>query len=171
MPLPGAVPVTLTAAERKTLKKRARGAKTPYRDRLRAQIVLAAACGRDNARIARGLGVAVDTVRKWRGRFAARRRVGLRLYLHRDRANRASQPDRPNPNRGAMNSRTNTSPALASRQNTSSTFGRRTCRSGRYRSSRRLREQHESHRDLEPRPHRHAPSSARCRLVMPTRQT
>ena len=77
MPLPGAVPVTLTAAERKTLKKRVRGAKTPYRDRLRAQIVLAAACGRDNARIARDLGVAVDTVRKWRGRFAARRLAGL----------------------------------------------------------------------------------------------
>jgi hypothetical protein len=37
MLLPGAVPVTLTAAERKTLKKRVRGAKTPYRDRLRAQ--------------------------------------------------------------------------------------------------------------------------------------
>ena len=77
MPLPGAVPVTLTAAERKTLKKRVRGAKTPYRDRLRAQIVLTAACGRDNARIARDLGVAVDTVRKWRGRFAARRLAGL----------------------------------------------------------------------------------------------
>jgi transposase len=77
MPLPGAVPVTLTAAERKTLKKRVRGAKTPYRDRLRAQIVLAAACGRDNARIARDLGVAVDTVRKWRGRFAGRRLAGL----------------------------------------------------------------------------------------------
>ena len=29
MPLPAAVPVTLTAAERKTLKKRVRGAKTP----------------------------------------------------------------------------------------------------------------------------------------------
>ena len=28
MPLPRAVPVTLTAADRKTLKKRARGAKT-----------------------------------------------------------------------------------------------------------------------------------------------
>ena len=52
MPLPAAVPVTLTAAERKTLKKRVRGAKTPWRDRLRAQIVLAAARGRDNARIA-----------------------------------------------------------------------------------------------------------------------
>ena len=77
MPLPAAVPVTLTAAERKTLKMRVRGAKTPYRDRLRAQIVLAAARGRDNARIARDLGVAVDTVRKWRGRFAARRLDGL----------------------------------------------------------------------------------------------
>jgi transposase len=69
---PHAVPVTLTAAERKTLKKRARGAKTPYRDRLRAQIVLAAARGRDNAQIAAGLGITAGTVRKWRGRFAAR---------------------------------------------------------------------------------------------------
>ena len=41
MLLPRAVPVTLTAAERTTLKKRARGAKTAHRDRLRAQIVLA----------------------------------------------------------------------------------------------------------------------------------
>jgi len=40
MPPPAAVPVTLTAAERKTLKKRIRGAKTCWRDRLRAQIVL-----------------------------------------------------------------------------------------------------------------------------------
>jgi hypothetical protein len=55
MPPPGAVPVALTAGERKTLKKRTHGAKTPYRDRLRAQIVLAAARGRDNARIARDL--------------------------------------------------------------------------------------------------------------------
>ncbi|MGH3420110.1 MAG: IS630 family transposase [Streptosporangiaceae bacterium] len=77
MPLLRAVPVMLTAAERKMLKKRARGAKTPYRDRLRAQIVLAAARGRDNARIARALGVTADTARKWRGRFAARRVDGL----------------------------------------------------------------------------------------------
>ena len=45
MPLPRAVPVTLTAAQRTTLKKRASGAKTAHRDRLRAQIVLAAARG------------------------------------------------------------------------------------------------------------------------------
>jgi transposase len=77
MPLPRAVPVTLTAAERTTLKKRACGAKTTHRDRLRAQIVLAAARGRDNARVAADLRVTVDTVRKWRGRFAGRGLDGL----------------------------------------------------------------------------------------------
>jgi transposase len=77
MPLPRAVPVTLTAAERTTLKKRARGAKTAHRDRLRALIVLAAARGRDSARIAADLRITVDTVRKWRGRFAGRGLDGL----------------------------------------------------------------------------------------------
>ena len=77
MPLPRAVLVTPTAAERKTLKKRARGAKTAHRDRLRALIVLAAARGRDNARIAADLRVTADTVRKWRGRFAGRGLDGL----------------------------------------------------------------------------------------------
>jgi transposase len=77
MPLPGAVPVVLSAGERRTLKKRVRGGKTAWRDRLRAQIVLAAARGHPNARIAAGLGISVDTVRKWRGRFAARGLDGL----------------------------------------------------------------------------------------------
>src|SRR5215831_9150112 len=75
---PAAVPVTLTAAERKTLKNRVRGAKTPYRDRLRAQVVLDAARGWDNARVAAGRGVSVNTVRKWRDRFADRGLAGLR---------------------------------------------------------------------------------------------
>jgi transposase len=75
---PAAVPVTLTASERETLKMRVRGAKTPWRDRLRAQVVLAAARGRPNARIAADLGVSVDTVRKWRGRFAQLRMTGLK---------------------------------------------------------------------------------------------
>jgi transposase len=74
---PAAVPVTLTAAERKTLKQRVRGAKTCWRDRLRAQIVLAAARDQGNARIAADLGITVDTVRKWRGRFAGRGLAGL----------------------------------------------------------------------------------------------
>src|ERR1035441_2390098 len=59
--MPAAVPVTLTAAERKTLKKRVRGAKTPYRDWLRAQIVLAAAPGPGKEGIAADLGGRVDT--------------------------------------------------------------------------------------------------------------
>jgi hypothetical protein len=58
MPLLRAVPVILSAGERTTLKKRVRGAKTAWRDRLRAQIVLAAARGHPNARIAAGLGEA-----------------------------------------------------------------------------------------------------------------
>ena len=72
-----AVFVTLTAAERKALKKRIRGTRTAWRDRLRAQIVLAAAMGRSNARIARDLRISQDTVRKWRGRFADRGLEGL----------------------------------------------------------------------------------------------
>jgi transposase len=78
MPLPRAVPVRLTAAECKTLKKRVCGAKTPWRDRLRAQIVLAAARGRANARIAADLGISEDTARRWRGRFARNGLGGLK---------------------------------------------------------------------------------------------
>ncbi len=94
MPLLGAVPVMLSAGERTALKKRVRGAKTAYRDRLRAQIVLAAARGRDNARIAAGLGISVDTVRKWRGRFAARGLDGLRELPRPGRPRRISAADR-----------------------------------------------------------------------------
>jgi len=94
MPFPAAVPVTLTAAERKILGERVRGAKTAYRDRLRAQIVLAAARGHPNARIAGGLGVSVDTVRKWRGRFAARGLDGLADLRRGGRPRRISAADR-----------------------------------------------------------------------------
>jgi transposase len=77
MPALRAAPVLLTASERKTLKKRSRGAKTAHRDRQRAQIVLLAAGGRPTAAIARRLHLTQDTVRKWRVRFAARRLAGL----------------------------------------------------------------------------------------------
>ncbi len=77
MPRSRAVLVVLSAGERKRLKKRARGATTVHRDWLRAQIVLAAARGRASTRIAADLHVSVDTVRKWRGRFAARGPDGL----------------------------------------------------------------------------------------------
>jgi transposase len=94
MPLLRAVPVMLSAGERRTLNKRVGGAKTAHRDRLRAQIVLAAARGHPNARIAAGLGVSVDTVRKWRGRFAARGLDGLQDRPRAGRPRRISAADR-----------------------------------------------------------------------------
>ena len=94
MLLQHAVPVTLTAAERKTLKKRARGAKTAHRDWLRAQIVLAAARGAASARIAADLHVGVDTARKWRCRFAARGLDGLKDLPRCGRPRRISALDR-----------------------------------------------------------------------------
>jgi transposase len=78
MSVPRARPVLLTASQRRRLKKTARGHKSPHRDRLRAQIVLDAAAGHANAAIARRCRVSQDTVRKWRGRFAAEGWGGLR---------------------------------------------------------------------------------------------
>jgi transposase len=57
---------------------RARSVRTEYRTWLRARIVLAAAAGKANAAIAGELAVHVDTVRKWRRRFAAGRLAGLK---------------------------------------------------------------------------------------------
>jgi transposase len=88
------VPVVLSAGERKTLRKRAGGAKTARRDWLRAQIVLAAARGRASARIAADLEVSVDTVRKWRGRFAARGLDGLKDLPRSGRPRRISALER-----------------------------------------------------------------------------
>jgi transposase len=76
--MPSPYQIALSSGERAVLAVRARSARGPYRDRLRAKIVLAAAAGQDNAAIARELGVCTDTVRKWRRRFAASRLPGLR---------------------------------------------------------------------------------------------
>jgi transposase len=94
MPHCRAALVVLSAGERKTLKKRARGAKTAHRDWLRAQIVLSAARGRPNARIAADLHISVDTVRKWRGRFAARGLDGLKDMPRYGRPRRISTLER-----------------------------------------------------------------------------
>jgi transposase len=53
------------------------GHKTPYQARMRAQIVLHAARGHSNARITRQTGLHLDTVRKWRSRFAENGIPGL----------------------------------------------------------------------------------------------
>ncbi|MFD7982046.1 helix-turn-helix domain-containing protein [Kitasatospora indigofera] len=70
LPALPACPIAPTAAERARLKKAAYGHKTEHRLRVSAQVVLYAARGRSNAHIARETGLHLDTVRKWRGRFA-----------------------------------------------------------------------------------------------------
>ncbi|MFR9798741.1 helix-turn-helix domain-containing protein [Streptomyces sp. MS06] len=77
MPIAAARPIALRTAERERLKKMAFGHKIEYRLRTRAQVVLHAARGRSNARIARETGLHPDTVRCWRGRFAEHGLGGL----------------------------------------------------------------------------------------------
>jgi transposase len=87
--------IVLSDDEQAVLMARARSVRGAYRDRLRARIVLAAAVGMTNAAIAVHEGVHVDTVRKWRRRFAAARVAELkdasrsgrpRVYTAADRA-------------------------------------------------------------------------------------
>jgi transposase len=78
MPMSSPYVIVLSDAEEAVLSTRVRSGRSAYRDRLRAQIVLAAAAGRANARIAGELGVCADTVRKGRRRFAGGRLAGLK---------------------------------------------------------------------------------------------
>jgi transposase len=78
MPVQSLYQIVLSGEEEAVLAVRARSVRSQYRDRLRAQIVLAAAAGKSNAAIAGQMGVHVDTVRKWRRRFAATRLAGLK---------------------------------------------------------------------------------------------
>ena len=78
MPVSSPYQIMPTDGQRRLLLARARRASGEHRDVLRARIVLAAAGGDSNAVIARSLGVAVDTVRKWRRRFCEHGLDGLR---------------------------------------------------------------------------------------------
>ncbi|AGP52009.1 IS630 family transposase [Streptomyces rapamycinicus] len=88
MPAATACPITLTASDRHHLKKAAYGHKTEHQARIRAQIVLHAARGRSNARIAAEIRLHVDTVRTWRGRFA---HGGLPALADRKRSGRPAR--------------------------------------------------------------------------------
>jgi len=69
--------IILTDQDRAELESLARARKAPLRSVQRACIVLAAADGQLNAQIARAVGVHIDTVRTWRGRFAGEGMKGL----------------------------------------------------------------------------------------------
>lgn len=69
--------LTLTQEQRTTLTRWSRGRSTPARLVLRAKIVLRAAQGRLNKEIARELKTDVNTVGRWRGRFAEQGLAGI----------------------------------------------------------------------------------------------
>ena len=65
--------IVLSDEERTTLKRWARGRRTPARQVLRARIVLDAAEGKRNIDIAPAVGTDRLTVARWRERFAEHR--------------------------------------------------------------------------------------------------
>jgi len=69
--------VTLTDAERMTLRRWARGRTTPMRLVRRAQIVLLATEGKQNLEIAQATGIERTVVGRWRRRFVKQRLAGL----------------------------------------------------------------------------------------------
>jgi transposase len=77
MPAARARQLVLAACDRHRLKRLERSQTAPYRQVLRAKIVLLAARGMSNQKIAARLHITVDTARKWRGRFAAHGMAGL----------------------------------------------------------------------------------------------
>ena len=77
MPAPRARQITLTAAERHRLKALAYSHTAGYQKVIRARIVRDAAPGYSNAKIAHRQGVTIDTVRRWRGRYADEGLTGL----------------------------------------------------------------------------------------------
>lgn len=73
-----AVPIELTAEERRELDRVSRLRIAPYREVIRARALLLAAAGRRNAAIGRTLGISSRTVFNWRQDFIARRLAALR---------------------------------------------------------------------------------------------
>lgn len=69
--------IVLSETERAELSRRARRVRSEVRDAQRARMILAAARGTPNQQIADRVGVHVDTVRKWRSRFARHGLAGL----------------------------------------------------------------------------------------------
>jgi DNA-directed RNA polymerase specialized sigma24 family protein len=69
--------IELTTTERRELRRRAARYTAPYREVVRARIVLMAAEGQQNKEIAERLSLPVQIVTKWRKRFHAERLAGL----------------------------------------------------------------------------------------------
>jgi transposase len=75
MPGPKPPPIEVTVEQRAALERLVRRPTTGQQLAERARIVLLAADGLNNCEVARAVGVDVDTVRKWRGRWCSAREV------------------------------------------------------------------------------------------------
>ncbi len=95
MPRESPFDIRLTSAEAAALEAVARKYTAPYRDVIRAKIVLYAARGLTNDEIARRLDTPRQIVSKWRKRFFDQRVAGLE-----ERA-RGGRPARFSPQRGS----------------------------------------------------------------------
>jgi hypothetical protein len=77
MPQKSPYTIDLSEQEREALEAQARRYTLPYRDVVRAKIVLLAADGLGNDQIAQRLDTRREVVSKWRKRFYQQRLVGL----------------------------------------------------------------------------------------------
>ena len=77
MPRQSPFTIDLSPAERASLESASRRYSAPYRDVVRARIVLLAAQGQENTEISRRLDTPVQIVSKWRKRFFEERLAGL----------------------------------------------------------------------------------------------
>lgn len=87
--------IELAAAERQGLEELVRRHRTPQQIALRARIVLAADDGENNIQIARRLGVGIEMVRTWRGRWLGLLPVSLEDLSIEDRLSDAPRPGAP----------------------------------------------------------------------------
>lgn len=77
MPRKCPFPIVLTTTEREALEGRARRYTLPYRNVVRAKMILLAAEGLENKEIAARLDLPRPKVSKWRQRFYRKRLAGL----------------------------------------------------------------------------------------------
>ena len=85
MPRTSPYVITLSVKERRILAARARRYTLPYREVVRAKIVLLAAAGWDNQAIGERLDLPRPVVSKWRQRFFRQRLAGLEELPRRGR--------------------------------------------------------------------------------------
>ncbi len=95
MPIPKATVVTLSAEEQAALEQLVRRHITPQQIALRARIILAAGQGQTNKAIAVEQGVAFNTVRLWRKRWAELQSIALADLSAAERLGDAPRPGAP----------------------------------------------------------------------------